>query len=98
MRIQRRNFKDNKERSSANLDPKIRRKLQSLARQFDCSESFVEATILADVLDIDLGEKYYEPKEQPLERVRQANKKVGSGKGSSKIAVFSKFRRYKNVG
>ena len=36
----------------------IRRKIESLARQHDCSMSFVQNTLLARQLGVDIGEAY----------------------------------------
>lgn len=50
----------NREPISAGTIAAIKRKISNLAIQHDCSKSFVINTILADALNVNLEEKYYD--------------------------------------
>lgn len=50
----------NREPISAGTLGIIKRRVQALANEHDCSKSFVINTILADRLDVELEERYYD--------------------------------------
>lgn len=53
----------NRQRLYAGVVSQIENKIESLARQHDCSKSFVTNTILAEALNIKIEERYYDYKD-----------------------------------
>jgi len=65
----------------------VERSVTHLARQHNCSKSFVISTILADTFGIDLGEAYYEQPSSihPRKTGKRQAKARGSNRGNRRI-------------
>jgi hypothetical protein len=63
---------------SAGTTAQIRHRIESLARQFDCSKSFVTNTLLADKLGIEIEERYYDEGRAAFRTVKTGTRKTNN--------------------